>query len=151
MLQIPEDYEGTEIAVVPIGKYEKRRLELSDYYTDNANQTQELDGTWIVNDKEVSSNILSVSPVESLAIDYRYDPAKYSFVASNPSSFYHENGLVRFEIINATENIDYYTVELRTLEGRFLFEPANYPVKNGTVTFKYLDRVITESEYIPDG
>ena len=80
MLQIPEDYEGTEIAVVPIGKYEKRRLELSDYYTDSANQTQELDGTWIVNDKEVSSNILSVSPVESLAIDYRYDPAKYSFV-----------------------------------------------------------------------
>lgn len=151
VLQIPEGYEGTEIAVIPMGKYEKRRLELSDYYTDSANQTQELDGTWIVNDKEVSSNILSVSPVESLAIDYQYDPTKYSFVASNPSSFYHENGLVRFEIINATEDIDYYTVELRALEGRFLFEPANYPVKNGTVTFKYLDRVITESEYIPDG
>ena len=151
VLQIPKDYEGTEIAVIPMGKYEKRRLELSDYYTDSANQAQELDGTWIVNDDKVSSNILSVSPVESLAIDYQYNPEKYAFVSSNPSSFYHENGLVRFEIINATEDIDYYTVELRPLEGRFLFEPSNYPVKNGTVTFKYLDRIITESEYIPDG
>lgn len=150
-LQIPEDYEGTEIAVIPMGKYEKRRLELSDYYTDSANQAQELDGTWIVNDEKVSSNVLPVSPVEPLAIDYQYNPKKYAFVSSNPSSFYHENGLVRFEVINATEDIDYYTVELRPLEGRFLFEPSNYPVKNGTVTFKYLDRIITESEYIPDG
>lgn len=151
VLQIPEDYEGTEITVVPMGKYEKRRLELSDYYTDSANQTQELDGTWIVNDKEVSSDILSVSPVESLAIDYQYDPAKYSFVASNPSSFYHENGLVRFEVLNATEDIEYYTVKLRPLEGRFPFDPIRYPAKNGKVTFRYLGREITEAEYIPDG
>lgn len=151
VLQIPEDYTGAEIAVVPTGKYEKRQLEFSDYYTDSANQPQELNGIWIVNDKEVSSNILSVSPVEPLFVDFQYNPEKYAFVSSNPSSFYHENGLVRFETINATEDIDHYTVELRELEGRFLFEPANYPVKNGTVTFKYLDRVITESEYIPDG
>lgn len=150
-IQIPENYEGTDLAVVPAGKYENRQLELSDHYIDNVGQPQELDGTWIVNDAAVSSDILTVTPTEALSVDYQYDPAKYSFVASNPSSFYHENGLVRFEVVNATEEIDTYSVELRPLEGRFLFDPSKYPVKNGTVTFKYLDRVITEPESIPDG
>lgn len=150
-IQIPENYEGTELAVVPAGKYEKRQLELSDHYIDSVGQPQELDGTWIVNDAAVSSDILTVNPTEALAVDYQYDPAKYSFVASNPSSFYHEKGLVRFEMVNATEEIDAYSVELRPLEGRFLFDPSKYPAKNGTVTFKYLDQVVTGAEYIPDG
>lgn len=150
-IQIPENYEGTDLAVVPAGKYEKRQLELSDHYIDSAGQPQELDGTWIVNDAAVSSDILTVNPTEALAVDYQYDPAKYSFVASNPSSFYHENGLVRFEVVNATEEIDTYSVELRPLEGRFLFDPSNFKIKNGTVTFKYLDQVVTGAEYIPDG
>lgn len=150
-IQIPENYEGTELAVVPAGKYEKRQLELSDHYIDSVGQPQELDGTWIVNDAAVSSDILTVNPTEALAVDYQYDPAKYSFVASNPSSFYHENGLVRFEVVNATEEIDAYSVELRPLEGRFLFDPSNFKIKNGTVTFRYLDQVVTGAEYIPDG
>lgn len=150
-IQIPENYEGTDLAVVPAGKYENRQLELSDHYIDNVGQPQELDGTWIVNDAAVSSDILTVTPTEALAVDYQYDPAKYSFVASNPSSFYHEKGLVRFEVVNATEEIDTYSVELRPLEGRFLFDPSNFKIKNGTVTFKYLDQVVTGAEYIPDG
>lgn len=151
VLQIPEDCTTTEVSVVPMGKYEKRLLELSDYYTDSVDREQKPGGTWIINEKEVSANVLSVSPVEPLVVDYKYDSKKYDFVTSTPNSFYHKNGLVRFETTYATEDIERYTVELRPLEGRFLFEPDNYWSENGTIQFKYAGKVITEPEYIPDG
>lgn len=151
VLLVPENCTAAEVSVVPMGKYEKRRLELSDYYTDSVDRAQKPDGTWIVNDKEVSANVLSVSPVEPLVVDYKYDSEKYDFVSSNPVSFYHENGLVRFETTYATEDIERYTVALRPLEGRFLFDPDQYLSENGTIIFKYAGRVITEPEYIPDG
>lgn len=151
VMQVPENCTTTEVSVIPMGKYEKRRLELSDYYTDTVDREQKPSGTWIVNDKEVTAKVLSVSPVEPLIVDYKYDPEKYDFVSSDPYSFYHENGLVRFETTYATEDIERYTVELRPLEGRFLFDPENYTSENGTIIFKYAGREITEPEYIPDG
>lgn len=152
VLQIPEDYNGTELSVVPMGKYEKLSLELTDYYTDSAGRAQELDGTWTVNDKETADRVVEVSSVESLVIDYQYDSAKYCYVSSNPSSFYHENGLVRFELVNVAADIERYSVELRSLVSEtFLFDPSRYPVEHGSVIFEYSGRTITEPAYIPDG
>lgn len=151
VLHIPEDYTGNEISIVPLGKYENRQLELTDYYTDSSGHLQELNGTWIINDTETTSSIIEVSPVEPITIDYKYDPDKYCYLSSNPSSFYHENGLVRFDITSASANISSYSVELRSLEGIFLFNPVLYSAEHGTVTFKYNDKELTETSYIPDG
>lgn len=149
--QVPEDCGSTEISIVPMGKYVPRSIELVDYYTDSAGQAQELAGTWIVNDKTVASRTIEVSPVDPLYVDFTYDPTKYSFVASNPSSFYHENGSVRFETTAASENVSRYSVELRSLDGTYLFDPSQYPVEHGTISFEYLGRNITDKCYIPDG
>lgn len=151
VLQIPEDYTGSELSVFPIGKYEDRQLELSDYYIDTSGHLQELSGTWVVNDLETSGSIIEVSPVGALSVDYQYDPEKYSYVSSSPRSFYHENGLVRFDTTDASATIDSYSVELRSLGGTFLFDPSAYSAEHGTVTFKYGGKMLTEVSYIPDG
>jgi len=152
VLRIPEDHTGSEISVVPIGKYENRVLKLADYYVDSTGHHQELSGKWIINDQETTSGQMEVSPVEPLMVDFQYDADKYDFVASNPSSFYHEKGLVRFETTFAADGIEQYSVELRSLEGTFFFDPAQYPVEHGTVIFETSSGVrIAESCYIPDG
>lgn len=151
VLRIPEEPAVSEVSVVPMGQYEKRTLELTDYYIDSAGAQKELDGTWIVNDEEVSTRRTEVSPVESLFIDYRYDETVYDFVASSPSSFYHEKGLVRFELTDASEDISQYSVELRELAGSFAFDPDEYPASHGTVTFSYNGLAIDGVTYIDDG
>ena len=151
VLRIPEEPTVSEVSVVPMGQYEKRTLELTDYYTDSAGAQKELDGTWIVNDEEVSTRRTEVSPVESLFIDYRYDETVYDFVASSPSSFYHEKGLVRFELTDASEDISQYSVELRELAGSFAFDPDEYPASHGTVTFSYNGLTVDSITYIDDG
>lgn len=151
VLQIPTEVAETEIAVMPLGKYEKRSLELTDYYTDSTGRAQELTGTWIINDQKVSSQTVEVSSVEPLAVDLEYDAERYCFVSSSPGSFYHEDGLVRFETVYASDAIERYVVEFRSLEGSYLFDPAKYPAEHGKVEFTYLGRNITEKTYISDG
>lgn len=153
VLCVSTDQAVSEISVIPLGKYEKRTLELTDYYTDSTGHHQELDGTWVVNDTEVSAGRVEVSPVESLSIDYKYDSTKYDYVGSSPSSFYQGKGLVRFEITSADQDISQYSVELRSLEGIFAFDASQYQAENGTVTFWYNGIDITKAgtTYIHDG
>ena len=153
VLRVPADQTVSEVSVIPLGKYEKRMLELTDYYIDSTGHHQELKGTWIVNDTEVSTGRIEVSPVESLSIDYKYDDTKYEYAKSSPDSFYNEKGLVRFEVTSADQDIGQYSVELRPLEGTFAFDASQYPAENGTVTFWYNGTDITRAgiTYIRDG
>lgn len=156
-LHIPDDYEGTEVSVVPMGKYEERKLRLTDYYKINDDQKQELDGEWIVvaNDKKVpiDDDAVAVSPVATLRVDYHYETDKYKFVESTPASFYHENGLVRFETIFPDEGkgIEQFSVELQEVSGHFEFDPAQYTVEHGAVEFSYNGSSINGVTNIDDG
>ena len=136
---------------MPMGRYEKRTLEFSDYYIDSSDHQQEMDGTWIVNDKEITGKSLTISPVDPLYVDYRYDEEKYAFVSSEPFSFYHDKGLVRFEVADALDSVERYCVELRSLEGTFYFDPAQYHASHGTIEYQYNGKPLTEARYIPDG
>lgn len=146
VLRIPADYEGTEISVVPLGKYEKRMVKLTDYY--ETNHQQELDGTWIIDDGndgnglETTDDKVVVSPVTTLAVDYRYDNKKYEFVSAEPEAFYHEKGLVKFEFVHPNQNIEQFSVELRKLEGTFRFDPDDYVPEHGKVEFSYNGKLI---------
>lgn len=150
-LRIPENCEYSEVSIIPVGKYEERTLELTDYYIDSAGNQQELSGTWIVNDEEVSTQRIEVSSVELLCVDFKYDDKKYDYVSSEPSCFYHEKGLVRFETTYANEDIDQYSVKLRPLKGVFSFDPSRYPVEHGSVTFQYNGSIIRDTIDIYDG
>lgn len=151
ILRIPEDYTGGEISIEPIGKYEKFLVQLRDYCVDSTGQQQELSGKWILNEQEVTGDKFEASPVETLKVDYMYDPAEYCYVSSVPDSFYHEKGLVRFETTAADSGVEEYLVELRSVEGEYSFDPSDYRVENGSVIFKYKNSIITERREIPDG
>lgn len=151
LIRIPADYTGSEISVVPMGKYENRILELTDYYTDSTGHQQELDGTWTVNDEEAANKKIDISPVAALTVDYTYDAGKYEFVASYPDSFYHEKGRVLFETTFASDGIKQYSIELRKLEGSFRFDPHEYHSEHGTVSFSYNGLPIDDITYIEDG
>lgn len=151
VLCVPADYEGTEVSVEPLGKYENHSISLKDYCIDSTGQKEELPGTWVINEEETTGRLFEVSPVEALAVDYKYDPQEFCYVSSVPDSFYHENGLVRFETVAADSNIEEYLVELRSIKGEYSFDPSEYPAENGKVTFKYRNSVITERRSIPDG
>ena len=151
VLKIPAEPAESEISILPMGKYEKRTLELTDFYTDSTGHAQELSGQWILNDEDAPNRRVEVNPVDLLLVDYKYDSTKYAFVSSHPSSFYHEDGLVRFETTYASDDIDQYSVELRPLEGLFLFDPSLYTAEHGKIVFEFHGRVISEPCDIPDG
>ena len=151
VVHVPADYEGNEISVEPMGKYKEHSIRLTDYYIDSTGQKQEVAGKWCINEEEITGRTFEASPVEELSVDYTYDPNEYCFVSSNPDSFYHGNGFVKFESVSADSNIEEYSVELRPVEGVFTFDPLNYPVYHGKVTFFYKNSIITEKRSIPDG
>lgn len=116
VLQIPEDYKGREVSVEPLGRYEKRTLELEDYYIDADGQRQDTFGVWLVNGERIYDGKTEVSPVEALEVEFQYDAEKYEYVSSGPESFYHEDGVVQFETVYANDELDSFSVELQQLE-----------------------------------
>lgn len=150
-LQIPADYSGKELSIEPIGAVENRSLLLQDHIESAVNR-QELDGTWIVNEQTTTKRSVEVNPVEPLKVEYQYDAEKYVFVASEPDSYYHDNGIVRFDTISANEQVEGFSVQLRSIEDElFLFEPDRYKFDHGTVTFSCYGKDITEPRKLRDG
>lgn len=115
VLQVPEDFTGSEIAVEPCGQYSKCSLSLQDYYIDNSGHTQDVNGAWFINGEELHSSQTEISPAASYSVDYAYDTEKYEFVSSDPRCFSHENGLVQFETAQAGKQVENYSVRLQPL------------------------------------
>lgn len=150
-IHVPDDFGGNEISVIPIGQYDSRRIELKDFYKDSVGRESKTNGEWIVNEKKVTGNSIEINPVEAVIVDYYYDSEKYVFESSNPDSLFHDEGLVRFETVDALEDISEFSVELRPLSGFFAFDPEEYIFENGNVKFEYEGRIIEERSNIPDG
>jgi len=115
VLEVPADYSGGELAVEPYGRYSKCSLSLQDYYLDNSGRTQEAGGNWFINGEKMQESQVEISPAASYSVDYAYDTEKYEFVASEPRSFSHENGLVQFETVQAGSGVEAYSVRLQPL------------------------------------
>lgn len=111
--QIPTDFAGTDLSILPVGVYQDRVLSFSDYYTDDQGARHELTGKWLVDDKECSDSI-SVSPVNTCSIRYEFDKEYYFFVSSDPVCYYSsdESGFVTFNPSDPEDTINNYSVEL---------------------------------------
>lgn len=151
VLQVPLEYTGEEISVIPVGKFTKRRISLRAYYTDSVGEKHEVDGTWIVDGDKVTERSKEVSPFQSPEVEYQYDQEKYSYVSSDPESFYAENGQVKFEYGEWNDDVETYFVELSPVENKFFLDPSQYNTEGGEVVFEHNGRTIAEKSYIPDG
>ncbi len=117
--KIPDNYEGTQLSIAPIGKYRNRTIAFSDYYYDSNNHKNEHDGTWMVNNEEVLQDSIDIKPTESVNISYSFDYKKYYFVDSNPECNYNssdlDKGIINFNSEDADLTTDSYSIELHEL------------------------------------
>ena len=124
VFQIPMGFNGCEISVVPVGKYEKCVVKLSDYTLNDSGEPFELGGTWIVNGNKITSDEAEVSPVGALSVQYEYDENKYFFVSSYPvDKSTVDSGVISFySAENLTKELS-YSVELHPyLSARVLLD-----------------------------
>lgn len=63
--QIPMEFRGREISIIPLGEYVPRNIELKDYFKDNNGVERSLAGTWDINGEKTTNSSTSVSPVAS--------------------------------------------------------------------------------------
>lgn len=115
--QIPADFTGTELSLLPVGEYADRELSVGVYYLDDQGQEHPLGnaGTWSVNGVPVEGDTVKVSPTESYTLKFKYDDKNYFYVGSEPSCFTKEPenaGFVEFWQAQATEANTDYRVEL---------------------------------------
>lgn len=152
--QIPQEFRGREISIVPLGEYVPRNIELKDYYKDNNGVEQSIDdGIWVINKDETTNNSTSISPVASYTVIYRYDPNIYVFVGSNPKCLCNNeaDGTVSFEEFSADQEINSFSVELHKKNGDLKFDPDKYKFEYAKIEYRYQGIVITEPTFIPNG
>lgn len=151
--QIPKEFKGREISIVPLGEYVLRNIELKDYYKDNNGVERLIDGIWIINEDKTTNNSTSISPVASYTVTYMYDPNAYVFVSSNPKCLYNSeiDGTVSFEEFSADQEINSFSVELRIKNGDLEFDPDKYKVEHAEIEYRYQGVIITEPTFIPNG
>ncbi len=149
--QIPTDFQGREIAIVPLGEYTARNIVLNDYYLDSNGTETALPGIWNVNGEETTGQSASVSPVAPCTVTYTYDPNVYVFVSSEPACLYNNetDGVVSFEEYAADQNMDGFSVELHKKSGDQEFDPARYPVEHADIVYQYQGVVIEDPIAIP--
>ena len=153
VFQIPMNFTGKEIAIIPLGEYTSRNIILNDYYKDNNDVERPLAGTWDINGEETTGNSVSLSPVASYTVTYMYDPDLYVFVSSEPTCLYdNENdGKVYFEEFKSDQDVTSFSVELREKSGDQEFDPDKYKVEHADIEYKYQGTVIDSPTFIPDG
>lgn len=60
--EIPTNFTGTEMSIIPVGEYPNRNLSMSVYYVDDSGNKCSLGnaGTWSVNDNSVDGNTAQI-------------------------------------------------------------------------------------------
>lgn len=153
VFRIPADFKGKEISIVPIGKYISRNITLDDYCKDNNGVEKELTGTWDVNGEDTTETSISISPVDSCTVIYRYDPDMYVFVGSEPVCLVNneEEGTVSFEEFSANEDISSFSVELRKKDSKRKFDSTKYQVEHADIQYVYQGAIVNGCIDVSDG
>ena len=153
VFQIPMNFNGKEIAVIPLGEYTSRNITFNDFYKDNNGVERPLAGTWDINGEKTTGNSASVSPVAPYTVTYMYDPNSYVFVSSEPTCLHNNevDGIVRVEELESDQNITSLSVELHKKSGDQEFDPNKYKVEHADIEYKYQGVVIDSPTFIPNG
>jgi hypothetical protein len=149
--QIPAEYNGGEIAIVPLGKFADRTITFRAFCVDNNGVEQDGIGSWIINGNEVDGDSISINAVETCTAKYKYDVNSYEYVNSSPKCLNNdaEAGFVEFEEYEADQNHDSFTVELRRKNNNIEFDPGKYKTDYCTIEFSYQGQVINDKISVP--
>lgn len=115
--EIPADFAGTELSVLPVGEYVDRQLSVDVYYVDDGGKEHSLGnaGAWFINDSGVQDSVVNISPIEPYVLKFVYDTENYFYVSSEPECFTKDPvdaGFVEFWEAEPTDADTTYRVEL---------------------------------------
>lgn len=138
-VRIPEDYTGHELSIQPVGIFVDRIIELNDYYVNKDGNEVSLDYEWQIDDTTTHGNQTSIGANNSYSVKYVFDKEKFYFIGAyinnkvvktvNPNPDL--NGIVVFEISEANDNHNSFSVQLGELKE--VSVSVKNP-KNGTYT-----------------
>jgi hypothetical protein len=112
ILEIPENYEGTELAIFPVGQYEKKGLQLEAYYINENGSKQTVTGTWYVNGEPYHADTDQVGATDDYTVKFEFDKDTYYYVAATPEPFSATDGTVEFKTSSALNSTESYAIEL---------------------------------------
>lgn len=72
VFEIPADYAGDKLSVLPLGRYEARVLTLDDYYLNVDGDEVEFHGTWWIDSDEFSETTVEIDSTEDYKVIYDY-------------------------------------------------------------------------------
>ncbi len=116
--QIPKEYKGTELSIIPVGEYKNRSLSFQDYILNEKGKKVELSGKWIINNEAFYEEEKEISSIVSYEVRYEYDKDKYYYISSEPQCYFpkdsgNTDGEVIFKKANADEQVESYSVQLQ--------------------------------------
>lgn len=113
-ITIPEDFNGTELTVQPIGQYENRTIGISDYVMDDDGSRHELNGEWRIDEQVFRQSTAQVNASNDYDLEYHYDPAEYYITSTQPEAYAvdEQSGIVYFSHETAMSEVEQFEVEL---------------------------------------
>lgn len=124
LLSIPEDFDGTELSVIPLGEYEPRIVDCEAYRINEDGTHQAISdksGSWFINGGRFYSNTsenkisAGIDPTAEYTVEFDYDENEYYIDKDNtsPKDFEDENGVLTFGTKKPSEETVSCTVALR--------------------------------------
>lgn len=97
--EIPVDYAGDKLSVLPLGRYDARVLTLDDYYLSDDGDEVEFHGTWWIDSDRFSETTAEIDSTVDYKVIYDYSDYAdyYYFVKSVPEPFStDDSGIIEF-------------------------------------------------------
>ena len=115
LIRIPEDYNGSELAIEPLGAYSNSKATFEAYCSDGTTKTP-VDCDWTLDDSTYNSGSAELKPTETHKITAGFDKDKYYYVSSDESSGFEDTR-------NVTENnVIFNNVILNDKESKFVIK-----------------------------
>lgn len=116
LYRIPEDFTGTDIAILPLGNYHDRTVHMDTVQIHPDGSVTSLDrGTWIIDSKKYGNGEAALNPLESYKIIYDYSPyiEDYYFESSIPGSYWDNSNLGQVAFLLEPSDEDNLSYQVR--------------------------------------
>ena len=143
--RIPEDFSGSELAIIPLGEYRDRTIMMNAVYR-HQDGTKELlgNGYWSVDGKQYGNGSIKQNPLESGYVTYDYSSYQdgWYFDGSTPDHYWENSTDKKITFLTSIKDPEYIEYEIR------LHPYGNMTIRNGVSYQNVLDSFIDSAATI---
>lgn len=153
VMKIPGDFNGTELMVQPIGRYNLRNIKFKAYCYDAEGSKKNVSGKWWINDElksedngEVEMSETDILATKTNIVSYTYDNDSYYVVSSTPEywDLDENDGKITFRSEDLVNGVNEFDIELHKYidvsinivgSDEVTIDSQKYKIKNNNQTF----------------